>query len=78
MMTIPTPERPDIDFVMNDLASTFNTPEVAAIATTAGAQELASASASPSGVLRELALACWRGSATEVSLPPRRDDDQGR
>jgi hypothetical protein len=78
MMAITTSERSDIDFVMNDLAINCDTPEVALIATTARARELALASARPSGVLRELALACWRGSATEVSLPPRRDDDQGR
>jgi hypothetical protein len=78
MMAVPTSERTDIDFVMNDLAITCNTPEMALIATTARARELASASVRPSGVLRELALACWRGSATDVSLPPRRDDDQGR
>jgi hypothetical protein len=40
-MTITTSERPNIDFVIDDLASTFNTTEGEAIATTAGVQELA-------------------------------------
>ena len=70
---IKTPERPDIERGMNDMASKCNVPEVAVIETTAGEQELKSASPPPSGVLRELALARWRGSATQMSLPPQRD-----
>jgi len=65
--------------VMNDMATKRNAPEVAVIETTAREQELESASPPrPGGVLRELALARWRGSATQVSPPPQRDDDENR
>ena len=67
----------DIAHVMNDMAIKRNIPEVAAIETTAKEQELASASPRPGGVLRELALTRWRGSATQVP-PPRRDDDENQ
>ena len=70
---ITTPERPDIERGMNDMSSKCNVPEVAVIETTAGEQEFKSPPPPPSGVLRELALARWRGSATQVSLPRQRD-----
>ena len=45
-------------------------PEVAVIeATTAKEQELELASAGPGGVLKELALARWRGLTTQVPGP---------
>jgi hypothetical protein len=61
MTNIPiTPSnRPDI-----------GTPEVAAIKATVKKQELESASSRPSGVLRELALARWRGAEPQVSQRP--------
>ena len=68
----------DIAHVMSDMATKRNIPEVAAIETTAREQELEAASPRPGGVLRELALARWRGSATQVSPPPQRDDDENR
>ena len=68
----------DIAHVMNDTASERNMPEVAVIETTAREQGLESASPRPGGVLRELALARWRGSGTQVSPPPQRDDDENR
>ena len=69
-------KRPDIDHVMNDMAPKCNTPEVAVIEGTAREPERELASPRPSGVLRELALARWRGSATQVSRPPQRGDDE--
>jgi len=64
--------------VMNDMATKRNAPEVAVIETTAREQELQSASPPPGGVLRELALARWRGSAPQVSPLPWRDNDENR
>ena len=66
---ITSPERPDIDHGMSDMATKCNMPEVAVIETTAREQELKSASPRPSGVLKELALAQWRGSATQMRPP---------
>lgn len=71
-------KRPDIDHGMNDMAPKGNTPEVAVIDCTAREQELELAFSRPSGVLRELALARWRGSATQVYRPPQRDGDKNR
>jgi len=71
---IATPEPPDIDQGMNVMLPKRNLPEVAAIAPAAGERELESAAAPQSGVLRELALARWRGS----TLPPQGDDDENR
>jgi hypothetical protein len=61
MTNVPmTPsKRPDID-----------RPEVVVIEATAKEEELESASPAPSGVLKELALARWRGLQTQV--PGRR------
>ena len=44
-------------------------PEVAVIEATAKEQELELASAGPGGVLKELALARWRGLTTQVPGP---------
>ena len=75
---ITTPERPDTDHAVNDVATKWNVSEVAAIDTNAGEHELESASPHASGVLRELALARWRGSTSQVPSPPQRDDDRDR
>jgi hypothetical protein len=54
-------KRPDIDQA-KDIAPKCNTPEVAVVEGTAREQELELVSSRPSGVLKELALARWRGS----------------
>ena len=59
-----TAERPDIDYGISDKATEFNPPHVAVVE-----------SPRPSGVLRELALARWRSSASQASLPPQRNDE---
>jgi hypothetical protein len=51
------------------------TPELAVIQVTTKEPKLEPASPRPSGVLRELALACWRGSTIQVTDPPLRDDN---
>ena len=71
-------KRPDIDHAMSDMAPKCHTPEVAVIEGNGREQELELASSRPSGVLKELALARWRGSATQVYGPPQRDDDENR
>ena len=55
-----------------DDASKCNAPKVAVVDETARKQELEQAHPPPSGVLRELALAQWRGSETQVSRPAPR------
>ena len=75
---VTTSERPDIDHAVNDMATKCTVSEVAAIETNAGEHELESASPHASGVLRELALARWRGSTTQAPGPPQSDDDQDR
>jgi hypothetical protein len=75
---IATSEPPDIDHDINDVATKRNRREVAVIETGAKEQELESASPHSSGVLRELALARWRGSTTQAALPPQGDDHQNR
>ena len=67
-----TSDQPDID--LNDAATTCSIPQVV-VKTTAREKVLQSASQGPSRVLRELALAQWRGAATQVSGPPRKADD---
>ncbi len=65
---ITTLKRPDIDHAMNGMATKCDTPELAMIEATTREREVALTSSRPSGgVLRELALARWRGSATQVS-----------
>ena len=59
-----TPKTPGIDQAMNDTIIKCDTPEVVVVDDPAREQETERASTSPSGVLRELALARWRGSAT--------------
>jgi uncharacterized protein (TIGR02300 family) len=66
-------KRPDIDHAMNDMPPKCHTPEVAVIEGTTREQQLELASSRPSGVLKELALARWRGAATQVYRPPQRD-----
>ena len=64
-LPITTLKRPDIDHAMDGMATKCNTPEIVMIEANARARELALTSPRPSGgVLRELALARWRGSAT--------------
>ena len=58
-------KRPDIE------ATKCNTREVAVIEGTAR-EQVELESARPSGVLKELALTRWRGSATQVPRPPQR------
>ena len=65
---ITTAERPDIDHRMSDKATECNVPDVVVIETTSRDREIESASPRSSGVLRELALARWRGPAS-VSVP---------
>jgi len=65
--SVTTLKRPRIEHAMNDKATKCNTPEAAVIEATAREQE--SELASPRGVLRELALAQWRGSATQGPQP---------
>ena len=65
-------KRPDVDHAMNDMAPKCNTPEVAVIEVSAREPERELSSPRPSGVLKELALTRWRGSATQVPRPPRR------
>ena len=59
-------KRPDIE------ATKCNTREVTLIEVSAREPERELSSSRPSGVLRELALARWRGSATQVPRPPQR------
>jgi hypothetical protein len=62
---IANPKRPDIE------ATKCNTRGVTLIEVSAREPER-ELSSPPSGVLRELALAQWRGSATQVPRPPQR------
>ena len=55
---------PVIDQAMNETMTKGDTSEVTVVDAAARQQELERASRSQSGVLRELALARWRGSAT--------------
>jgi hypothetical protein len=48
------------------IRSDIATPESAAIGVAVNGQKLESASRGSSGVLKELALACWRGLPTQV------------
>jgi hypothetical protein len=59
-------KRPDIE------ATKGNAREVTLIEVSAREPERELSSPRPSGVLRELALARWRGSATQVPRPPQR------
>ena len=61
-----------------DDASKCNAPKVAVVDEAARRQELEQAHPPPSGVLRELALAQWRGSETQVSRPAPRSHAQDR
>ena len=65
-------KRPNVDHAMSDTAPECNTREVAVIEVSAREPERELSSPRPSGVLRELALAQWRGSATQVPRPPQR------
>ena len=56
----------------------IGTPEVAVIEATAKEQEHKLAFNYPGGVLKELALARWRGLTTQVAGAPQRDDQQDR
>jgi hypothetical protein len=64
-------KRPDVDHAMNDTAPKCDTPEIAVIESTAR-EQVELVSGRPSGVLKELALTRWRGSATQVRRPPQR------
>jgi len=64
-------KRPDIDHVMNDMAPQGQYAR-GVIDGTAREQELELAFSLSKWGLRELALARWRGSATQVPRPPRR------
>jgi hypothetical protein len=55
----------DIAHVMNDMATKPDIPEGAVTEGTAKEQELESAFTRPGGVLKELALARWRGLTTQ-------------
>ena len=71
---ITTAEQPEIGHPMNDMATKCDMPQVALIETICREQEPALASPRLRGVLRELALARWRGSPAQVSLPSQSDD----
>ena len=69
---VAAPDQPDTDLA--DIATKSNIPQVP-VKTTTREKELQSASHRPSGVLRELSLAQWRGATAQVSGPLRRADD---